>query len=620
MDYKNRDITLARIGVTTGWAGFNPKGNVAPGRMDQNLCGRLWSRHDRNAVKISVAKTEGALVRPSREALESLDYRPAAIGEQFGPTWATFVFRLDITVPPCFQGCDVNLLWDSNSEALVMNADGVPRQGLVGGDHHCRRADFPLLSRAGGGETDTLYVEIACNGLFGAGRGGDIEPPDPDKFYKLEECCIAIFDAEAWSLLHDLTCLEGLAKDLPEGPRREQALHTANDVINAIVVQDRSTYAAGRACAAKFFVGTSGLHAPVVHSILHSHIDLAWLWPASATPAKAARTFSTQLRLLEQFPEIIYVQSQAQLWSWCKTRYPSLFEEMKVHAKGGRFLPVGGTWVEMDTNLPSGEALIRQFTMGQAWFEKNLGVRCDTMWLPDTFGYACQLPQLMNGCGIKYFLTNKLSWNSWNKFPHSTFVWEGLDGSEVLAHMPPAETYNAQAFPGEVVRSVKDNKDSGVLPRSMMLIGHGDGGGGASPAMLESLTRLRDVGGLGKASPSTVTEFFEEAEKVRARLPRVSGELYFELHRGTFTSQAKTKRLNRECECLLGIVECLSTFAMLLAPSMSVVYTYPSAELKLAWRMVLTNAFHDTLPGTCIKAGAYFHSLALRSSALITVP
>lgn len=202
------------------------------------------------------------------------------------------------------------------------------------------------------------------------------------------------------------------------------------------------------------------------------------------------------------------------------------------------------------------------------------------------------------------FLTNKLSWNSWNKFPHSSFIWEGLDGSEVLAHMPPAETYNAQAFPGEVVRSVIENKDSGVLPHSMMLIGHGDGGGGASPAMVESLARLRDVDGLGKALPSTVAGFFAEAEKVRARLPRVSGELYFELHRGTFTSQAETKRLNRESECLLGIVECLSAFAMLLASSGDVVFHYPRAELKHAWRLVLTNAFHDTLPGTCIKAGA----------------
>lgn len=328
--------------------------------MDQNLCGRLWTKHDRAAVTLSVAATKKTLVRPSANLLESLVYRRTKVGEKFGPTWTSFVFKLEITIPLRFQGSAVHLMWDSNSEGLVMNADGVPRQGLVGGDHHCRRADYPLLSNAVGGESILLYVETTCNGLFGAGRGGDIEPPNPDKWYALDECCVSVFDEAAWDLIHDLTCLEGLAKDLPEGPRREQALHVANNVINAVVIDNPSTYQAGRTIAAEFFAATTGPQAPVVHSLLHSHIDLAWLWPASATPAKAARTFSTQLRLLEKYAEISFVQSQAQLWDWVKTLYPSLFEEMKRATKAGRFLPVGGTWVEMDTNLPSGEALIRQ--------------------------------------------------------------------------------------------------------------------------------------------------------------------------------------------------------------------------------------------------------------------
>lgn len=279
----------------------------------------------------------------------------------------------------------MHLLWDSNSEALVLNADGRPRQGLVGGDHHCRRADYALSACAKAGEDCVLYVEIACNGLFGAGRGGDIEPPEEDMFYKLEECCVAVFSKDAWDLLHDLTCLASLAEDLPAGPRREQALLAGNEVVNAVRVEDPSTYAAGRQKAASFFSARASLSAPVVHSLLHSHIDLCWLWPFAATPAKGARTFSTQLRLLEQYPDICYVQSQAQLLEWVRDQYPTVFEEILLAVKQQRFVPVGGTWVEMDTNLPSGESLVRQFTVGQAWFAEHFGQRCRNLWLPDWY-------------------------------------------------------------------------------------------------------------------------------------------------------------------------------------------------------------------------------------------
>lgn len=372
--YKNRDITLARIAVTTGWTGFNPKGSVPPGRMSQNLCARLWTRHDRAAVSLAVVHTPAALVCATGAALRALAFREAAVGESFGPTWATHVFRLDIVVPDEMHNACLHLVWDANCEAMVMDAEGAPRQGLVGGDHHCRRVDYPLFpDRPGGcavaGETVTLYVETSANGLFGAGRGGDIEPPDENKYYELEECCIAVFDRSAWAVIHDLTVLEGLAKDLPEGPARDQALVAANDVVNAVVVDDPETYPAARAAAAAFLSNNpNGPRAPVVHSMLNSHIDLAWLWPASVTPAKAARTFSTQLRLLEEYPEAVFVQSQAQLYDWMRTQYPTVFKEITKRVKEGRFVPCGATWVEMDTNLPSGESLIRQVCLGADLF------------------------------------------------------------------------------------------------------------------------------------------------------------------------------------------------------------------------------------------------------------
>lgn len=425
--YKNEGITKSRVKVFLGWEHFNPKGNVAPGRMDQNLCGRLWTKFDREAVKISVASTTKPLQAPTQEYLKSLKYRDTNIGESFGPTFSMHVFRLIIRVPAQMHNQPVHLLWDSNSEALVLSENGEPRQGLVGGNHWARRADYPLFpdrpnSVGQMGETLTVYVEIACNGLFGAGRGGEIEPPDRTRYFELEECCLAIFNPSAWDLIHDVTLLSGLAEHLPEGPRRAQALQTANEVINVVDVAKQSTYARGRKVAAKFLGCHNGSSQSRVYSMLHSHIDLAWLWPMASTPSKGVRTFATQLRLLELYPDSIFVQSQAQLYEWVKSLYPSMWREICERVREGRFVPVGGSWVEMDCNIPSGESLIRQFILGQGFFQHNFGLRCQEFWLPDTFGYCGQLPQIMRGCGIEYFTTQKLSWNLFNKFPYVCYA------------------------------------------------------------------------------------------------------------------------------------------------------------------------------------------------------
>lgn len=420
--YKNEGITKSRVKVFLGWEGFNPKGNVAPGRMDQNLCGRLWTQRDRSAVSLAVASPTAPLAKPSRELLESLDYSPTSVGKTFGPSFSSHVFRLDIAVPDTLDGKPLHLMWDSNSEAMVLDADAVPRQGLVGGDHWARRADYPLFphrkdSVARKGDAVRIYVEIACNGLFGAGRGGDIEPPDMQKFYSLDECCVAVFDPLAWALIHDLTLLSGLAEHLPDTARRAQALQTANEVVNVVDVSDRNTYSAGRKVAARFLSARNGQSQSVVHTMLHSHIDLAWLWPMASTPAKGARTFATHLRLMELYPECVFVQSQAQLYEWVKEKYPSLWKQLCAQVKEGRFVPAGATWVEMDCNLPCGESLVRQFVLGQDFFETNFGKRCSEFWLPDTFGYSGQLPQIMKSCGVDNFMTIKLSWNLFNKFP-----------------------------------------------------------------------------------------------------------------------------------------------------------------------------------------------------------
>lgn len=240
---------------------------------------------------------------------------------------------------------------------------------------------------------------------------------------------------------------------------------------------------------------------------------------------------------------------------------------------------------------------VRQFVYGQNFFKKEFGKRCNEFWLPDTFGYAGQLPQIMKECNIDNFMTQKLSWNLFNKFPHSSFIWEGIDGSTVLAHMPPAETYNSQAFVEEVVKSSRSNRDKSVFDQSILLVGHGDGGGGASPSMLESLKRMKNINPLPKVEFESPDEFFEKLKGVEDKLPRWVGELYFELHRGTFTSQADVKKSNRVCEILLRQVESCSSLAKILSNGD---FKYPVEEIDKCWKLVLKNAFHDTLPGSCI--------------------
>lgn len=419
--YKNEEITKSRLNVFLGWEHFNPRGNVAPGRMNQNLCGQLWTRLNRSCIKLSVANPGGALKQPSHEDLEAFSFEPTTIGDSFGPTFSTHVFRLDITIPDDFEGLQVHLLWDCNCEALVLSHDGVPLQGLVGGNHWARRADFPLFPHcsegARKGDKLRLYVEIACNGLFGAGRGGDIEPPDMSRTFALDECCLAVFNPAAWDLIHDVTLMKGLSEHLPDTPRRVHALHIANDVVNAVEIADDRTYSQGRKVASRFLSVRNGQGQSHVTAMLHSHIDLAWLWPMASTPGKGVRTFASILRLMNDYPECVFVQSQAQLYEWVKSYSLPLFKMICERVKEGRFIPVGGTWVEMDCNIPSGESLVRQFVHGQHFFEDNFSIRCKEFWLPDTFGYAAQLPQIMKGCGIDYFMTQKLSWNLFNKFP-----------------------------------------------------------------------------------------------------------------------------------------------------------------------------------------------------------
>ena len=293
--------------------------------------------------------------------------------------------------------------------------------------------------------------------------------------FELRRCDVAPVDADAWRTFHDLEfllALEAVAEPAWAGELLAQ--------LHAFTIDGDRAHLDG------LLTRPSGaLH--LTSAIGHAHLDTAWLWPLEETYRKLIRTTTAQLRLLDDYPEHVFAHSQAQHYAWLRDRAPALFERVREAIAAGRWIPVGGTWIEPDCNLPSGESLARQFLYGQRFFERELGRHCTEFWNPDVFGYTAQLPQLMRAAGISRFLTQKLSWNRFTQPEHHTFTWQGLDGSEVLTHFPPADTYNAEATVAELRRASAVYKDHGRSHHSLLVFGHGDGGGGPTAEMLERL-------------------------------------------------------------------------------------------------------------------------------------
>ena len=339
--------------------------------------------------------------------------------------------------------------------------------------------------------------------------------------------------------------------------------------------------------------------------------DTCWLWPWAETKRKIARSWSNQCDLMDRYPEHRFTCSQAQQYKWLEQLYPSLYDRVKSKVKKGTFQPIGGSWVEHDTNMPSGESLVRQFLYGQRFFESHFGERCTTFWLPDTFGYSSQLPQLCRLAGMSRFFTQKLSWNNINNFPHTTFNWVSLDGSQVLCHMAPAETYTAEAHFGDVKRSVTQHKSMDQDATSLLVFGKGDGGGGPTFQQIEKLRRCRaisdEIGLLPRVKMGdSVDDFFKRLEnKAKNGTEFVTwyGELYFELHRGTYTTQANNKLNNRKSEIMLHDLEYLGALASIkdVLGGKGGSYKYPKKDLDDMWEIVLLCQFHDCLPGSSIE-------------------
>lgn len=579
---------------------------------DQQLGAKIY-RH-RHPLKLA------AYAAPDRIPFDTAmagEYAPIEVGHHFGPIWSTHWVRLEIEIPPGWGDQEVHLLWDSTSEACVWDKAGRPLQGLTGSGNSwvtgSIRPEFRLTPKARGGESFTLFIEVACNGLFGDPIGdGDINLTG-----YLRKAEIAIFDPRAWDLLWDFCIIADMAEHLPQdNPRAGQALYTANAMVNAIDLDDPTTWDAARQIAAQFFAAHNGDSQHAISAVGHAHIDTAWLWPLAETMRKCVRTFSTALRYMEDYPQYIFACSQAQQYEWMKDQHPDLYERIKTRAGEGRFVPTGGSWVEPDTNLPSGESLVRQFLFGQRFFQAEFGVTCQEFWVPDVFGYSAALPQIMQQAGIRYFLTQKMSWNQFNKLPSHTFLWEGLDGSQVITHFPPVDTYNSMANVKEILFNTTNYKDHDRSNHSYLLFGYGDGGGGPTRAMLEQLDRMEDVDGLPRVAQRAPLDFFQRLEANLKQPVTWRGELYFEYHRGTYTTQAATKRDNRRSEFTLHDVEFLAAVAHAAQG-----HPYPVEELARLWKIVLTNQFHDIIPGSSITevyqdAARHYNQVLSQGAAL----
>ncbi|NUM44088.1 MAG: alpha-mannosidase [Anaerolineales bacterium] len=382
----------------------------------------------------------------------------------------------------------------------------------------------------------------------------------------------------------------------------------------------------------------------IIHATGHAHIDVAWLWTLGQTRQKAARTFTNVLRLMEQFPDYHFTQSQPQLYHYLQQDYPALFDAIRQRIAEKRWEPIGGMWVEADCNLSGPESLARQFILGRTYFREHFGPDAESpvLWLPDVFGYAWALPQLIQQAGLKYFMTIKIGWSQYNRLPYDTFYWQGLDGTKILTHFstvkefgsPYASTYNSMANPSEALGTWQTFQQKELHPDLLMAYGYGDGGGGPTREMLENIEIMGHFPGLPQVKQSSAKAFFEAVEAATLepaltsrRMPTWNGELYLEYHRGTYTTQSRNKRANRKAEFLLHDTEFLATYASLLTQIPSPLpdsqfpipdYQYPAAEFQKAWQTVCLNQFHDIIPGSSIGE-VYVESLAQYAELTRTV-
>ncbi|MEO3870251.1 glycoside hydrolase family 38 C-terminal domain-containing protein [Nonomuraea sp. B12E4] len=546
---------------------------------------------------------------------------PAAAGQVWGAPWGTSWFTVTGTVPREWAGRTVEALldlgFDQNMpgfqcEGLVYLPDGTPVKGL-----HPRNQWVRVAAPAAGGERVELRVEAAANPIifgpvpFQPTPLGDRATAGDEPQYRIARMDLAVFDKTVWELVMDLEVVGELMHELPvDGARRWELLRSVSRALDAVDLQDvNATAAAARAELAAVLAAPAVPSAHRISAVGHAHIDSAWLWPLRETVRKVARTAANMTALLEDEPDFVFAMSQAQQWAWIKEHRPEVWAKVTKAVATGRFVPAGGMWVESDTNMPGSEAMARQFVHGKRFFIDEFGIDNDEVWLPDTFGFAAGLPQIIRAAGSKRLLTQKISWSQTNTFPHHTFLWEGIDGSRVFTHFPPVDTYNCSMTGRELAHAARNFREKGVARHSLAPTGLGDGGGGTTREMVAKAARVRDLEGSAAVTWETPAAFFAKAEAEHPNPPVWVGELYLELHRATLTSQARTKQGNRRSESLLREAELWAATAAVRTGS-----AYPYAGLDRIWKTMLLHQFHDILPGSSI---AWVHQEAAKTYAAV---
>ncbi|MGW6239967.1 alpha-mannosidase [Streptomyces sp. NPDC055094] len=577
----------------------------------------------REPLALSVWHAPGEPV-PVEQALQG-GYEPFATGTEWGSPWSTSWFRLEGVVPESWAGRPVEVVIDPGftgegpgfqAEGLVYDAAGVPLKGI-----HPRNRHIPVAAPAAGGESVRLLLEAAANPAvlhdFEPTLLGDVLTAGDRPLYRFAAADLAVLDEEVWHLVLDVEVLTELMRELPaDRSRRHEILRALESMLDALDLHDvAGTAGAARAELAEVLSRPASPSAHRISAAGHAHIDSAWLWPLRETVRKASRTFANVTALAADYPELVFACSQAQQYAWVRDHQPHIWERIKQAVADGTWAPVGSMWVESDANMPGGEALARQIVHGKRFFQEELGVETEEIWLPDSFGYTAAFPQLAKLAGVKWFLTQKLSWNQSNKMPHHSFWWEGIDGSRVFTHFPPVDTYNSQFHGSELAHAERNFAEKGRASRSLVPFGWGDGGGGPTREMMERARRLKSLEGSPRVEIEHPAAFFAAAEEEYGdRAPVWSGELYLELHRATYTTQAKTKQGNRRAEHLLREAELWTTAAALHSAGRAASYAYPYEELDRIWKTVLLHQFHDILPGSSI---AWVHREARATYAAV---
>lgn len=515
-------------------------------------------------------------------------------------------FKCSVEVPESFKGKTIALNfhtfeegWDATNPQFILYVNGEQIQGL-----DINHREVILTHDAVPG---TKY-EIDLHAYAGMLA---------DKLATLHGKLVVI-DMPTRELYFNLKVPVDVCKELEkEDKNRIDMITVLNDAINLIDLRrpkskefDDSIAKVNEFLNEKFYGELCGHEDVVATCVGHTHIDVAWLWTVAQTREKVARSFSTVLKLMEEYPEYVFMSSQPQLYKFLKEDHPKIYEKVKEKIKEGVWEAEGAMWLEADCNVTSGESLVRQILHGKRFFKEEFNVDNKVLWLPDVFGYSAAIPQILKKSDVDYFMTTKIAWNQFNKIPNDTFMWQGIDGTEVLTHFitttcPGQDrashftTYNGHIQPDAVMGSWRRYQNKNINNDVLVSFGWGDGGGGATLEMLENGRRLaKGIPGAPKVKMGTALDYFkrlDEKTKGNNKLPKWVGELYLEYHRGTYTSMARNKRDNRLCENLYTSAEKVNSLSMLYGKN------YPYRSIADSWETVLLNQFHDIIPGSSIK-------------------